>query len=277
VCSDPTPNGGCVTTLTDITETRRAEGELRRAKMIAEEANRAKSRFLTTMSHELRTPLNAVIGFSDTLMRDFGETADGGRVVEYAGAINDAGRQLLTLINSILDVARIEAGRVDIAAEAIDLPRLLRNCVRTVDNAAQAAEITVAMRTPPDPPVLYGDERRLRQVFLQLLSNAIKFTEAGGSVKIAAEYRPDVLIVSIEDTGIGIDEANMPSVFQPFSQVDGSFSRRFQGSGLGLYVARALVRAHGGELHLRSVRGVGTTAEVHLPSSRLHPTHNGGN
>ncbi len=276
VCSDPTPNGGCVTTLTDITETQHAEAELRRAKMIAEEANQAKSRFLTTMSHELRTPLNAVIGFSDTLMRDFRETAHGGRIAEYGGAINDAGRQLLTLVNSILDVARIEAGRVDIAAEAIDLPRLLRGCVRSVDNVAQAAEITVGMQMPPDFPVLYGDERRLRQVFLQLLSNAIKFTEAGGSVRIAVERRREALIVSIEDTGVGIDAADLALVFQPFSQVDGSFSRRFQGSGLGLYIARALVRAHGGELLLRSARGVGTTAEVHLPSNCLHPTHNGG-
>jgi len=270
VRSTPTPNGP-VTTLIDITAQRDAEADLRRAKRAAEEANRAKSRFLAAMSHELRTPLNAIIGFSDSLLRDSGGDA---RVAEYAEAINGSGRQLLALINDILDVARIDAGRVDITAEALDVPRLLRSCVRNIDAAAQAAEVAIELDAPGDLPPLQGDERRLRQVFGQLLANAVKFTGAGGRVMItAAVSSGDAVLITVADTGIGIAESDLAAVFEPFSQVDGGFSRRFPGSGLGLYVARALVRAHDGQLTLQSRRGVGTTARVLLPGARPHPTH----
>ena len=149
--SDPTPDGGWVSSFTDVTEARAAQDELRRAKEAAEAANQAKSRFLATMSHELRTPLNAVIGFSDALLREAANPTRA-RVAEFATQINEAGRQLLGLINSILDVARIEAGRFDLASDRVDVGRLMRQCVRQADAAAQAAEITLVADVPDDLP-----------------------------------------------------------------------------------------------------------------------------
>jgi signal transduction histidine kinase len=266
--SDPTPGGGWVSTFTDVTEARAAEDELRRAKEAAEAANQAKSRFLATMSHELRTPLNAVIGFSDTLLRDAGNPSRA-RVAEYAQQINEAGRHLLGLINIILDVARIESGRFDLATDTVDIGRLVRHCVRLTDAAAQAAEIAITIEMPDRLPPIRADERRLQQVISHLLSNAVKFTDAGGTVSVGASLQDGRLLVFVRDTGIGIPEEDLDRVFEPFTQLDSSLARRFQGAGLGLYVSRALVAGHGGELVLRSVPGKGTAAEMHLPADRL--------
>ena len=267
--SDPTPTGGWVSTVTDVTEARAAQDELRRAKDAAEAANQAKSRFLATMSHELRTPLNAVIGFSDALLQEAGNPSRD-RIIEYAGQINGAGRQLLGLINIILDVARIESGRFDFASDAVDVARLIRTCIRQSDAAAQAAEIAVIADVADDVPQIRGDERRLQQALNHLLSNAVKFTESGGTVTVGASLLPDGrLLLFVRDTGIGIPEQDLERVFEPFTQLDGSLSRRFQGAGLGLYVSRALVSGHGGELTLRSLPGTGTLAEIRLPAQRV--------
>jgi signal transduction histidine kinase len=269
VRSDPTPGGGWVTTFTDVTEARNAQDELRRAKEAAEAANQAKSRFLATMSHELRTPLNAVIGFSDALLRE-ADNPSGARVGEFAQQINDAGRHLLGLINSILDVARIESGRFDLAADTVDVARLVRACVRQADAAVQAAEVALTVSLPDDLPPLRADERRLQQVLSHLLSNAVKFTEAGGSVSIGASLELDGgLLLFVRDSGIGIPTEDLDRVFEPFTQLDSSLARRFQGAGLGLYVSRALIAGHGGELVLRSAPGQGTAAEIRLPAVRL--------
>ncbi|MEJ0018138.1 MAG: PAS-domain containing protein [Acetobacteraceae bacterium] len=267
--SDPTPNGGWVSTFTDVTEARAAEHELRRAKEAAEAANEAKSRFLATMSHELRTPLNAVIGFSDALLHEAANPTSS-RVAEFAMQINDAGRQLLGLINIILDVARIESGRFDFASDTVDVPRLLRHCMRHADAAAQAAEIALRVEVPADLPALRADERRLQQALNHLVSNAVKFTEAGGTVTLTAAMEGDGrLLLSVRDSGIGIPAADLERVFEPFTQLDSSLARRFQGAGLGLYVSRALVIGHGGELLLRSAPGSGTVAEIRLPAERM--------
>jgi signal transduction histidine kinase len=267
--SDPTPAGGWVTTYTDVTEQRAAEQDLRRAVEAAEAANQAKSRFLATMSHELRTPLNAVIGFSDTLLREAANPS-AERVSEFAQQINDAGHNLLGLINSILDVARIEAGRFDLASDRVDVARMVRNCIRQADAAAQAAEIALTAKLPDDLPLLRADERRLQQVLSHLLSNAVKFTHAGGTVSVAASIREGGgLVLTVQDTGIGIPDADIDRVFEPFTQLDSSLARRFQGAGLGLYVSRALVVGHGGEIVLESVPGEGTVAEVRLPAERV--------
>ena len=274
--SDPTPAGGFVTTVTDITDARTAERELERAKAEAEAANHAKSRFLATMSHELRTPLNAVIGFSDALARQPAEERE--QVAEFATMINAAGRQLLGLIDTILDVARIEAGRFDLSADRVDVMHLVTSCVRQAAASAAVAEVTLATAMPDFVPQLRGDERRLRQVLGQLISNGIKFTGAGGSVRIAAEI-PDGgdLLLRVTDTGIGIPEAELERVFEPFVQLDTSLARRFEGSGLGLYVARALTIAHDGTLSLTSRLGQGTTALLRFPAGRLiHPRAAGG-
>lgn len=266
VRSDPTSDGGFVLTLTDVTDEVRTEAELRNAKRAAEASNQAKSRFLATMSHELRTPLNAVIGFSDALMREATGISDPAQIGEFAQEINEAGRQLLSLVNNILDVARIDAGRFDLAADRIDLGRLLQIAARQFGQAARAAELTLSVDVEDNIPELRADERRLQQVVAHLLSNAVKFTGAGGSVVLSA--RADGLQwlrIQVADTGIGIAEADLGRVFEPFTQVEASLDRRFQGAGLGLYVSKALVEAQGGQLILTSKVGTGTLAEIRLP------------
>jgi signal transduction histidine kinase len=268
--SDPTPDGGFVSTFTDITEARVAERELRRAKDAAEAANRAKSRFLATMSHELRTPLNSIIGFSDALLRA-ADQPDAARIAEYAEQVNLAGRQLLGLINGILEVSRIEAGQHELAEDRIDPVLLLQAVVRRTEPAAQAAGITLCLDIAPALPPLRADERRLSQVLGNLLGNAVKFTEAGGVVtaSVALDEAGGGLLMRVADTGIGIAEPDLDRVFEPFTQIEAGLARRFEGSGLGLYVSRALVQAHGGELVLQSRPGAGTTAEIRLPPERL--------
>jgi signal transduction histidine kinase len=270
VRSDPTPGGGWISTFTDVTQEHRAEEELRRAKEAAEAANQAKSRFLATMSHELRTPLNAVIGFSDALLRE-ADTPTPARVSEFARQINDSGRHLLSLINIILDVARIESGRFDLASDHVDVARLIRAAVRQSEAAAQAAEINLDVELPADLPLLRADERRIAQVLRQLLSNAVKFTEIGGTVTMGAEVEPDGgLLIFVRDTGIGIPNDELERVFEPFTQLESTLARRFQGAGLGLYVSRALVAGHGGTLTLREREGGGgTSAEIRLPAEHV--------
>jgi signal transduction histidine kinase len=213
--------------------------------------------------------LNAVIGFSDELLREAARPSPE-RVAEFARQINQSGRDLLNLINIILDVARIEAGRYDLAADQVDIERLVRDCLRQANATAQAGEITLATNLPSGLPKLRGDERRLAQVLNQVLSNAIKFTEVGGSVTVGVEIdRMGDLLISVIDSGIGIAETDLERVFEPFTQLDGTLARRFAGAGLGLYMSRALVEGHGGRLRLHSRPGEGTTVELRLPGSRL--------
>lgn len=267
--SNPAPGGGWVTTLTDITRMRETEIELRRAKDLAEAANEAKSRFLGTMSHELRTPLNVIIGFSDTMARARGGISQS-QVAEFSGQIHDAGRQLLSLINVILDVARIENGRIEPSGEIVRIDQAVTAAIRSTASEALAGDISVRSVIPSDLPSIRADERRIVQAISQLLSNAVKFTPSGGSVIIAAEVTGEnELSVSVTDTGIGIAEANLDQVFEPFTQLDNSLSRRYPGAGLGLFMARAIVAAHGGTLRLASRVGEGTTARVILPSDRV--------
>jgi signal transduction histidine kinase len=267
--SQRTPDGGFVSTFTDITDARSAEIELRRSKRAAESANQAKSRFLATMSHELRTPLNAVIGFSETLLHEASRPSPH-RVAEFARQINDAGRNLLNLINIILDVARIDAGRFDMASDPVDIERLMLDCLRHVNAAAQAAEVALATDLHPGLPLVRADERRLAQVLNHLLSNAVKFTGAGGVVTAATEIdSAGDLLISVTDTGIGIAEEDIERAFEPFTQLDGTLARRFEGAGIGLYMSRALAEGHGGRLRLHSRPGEGTTAELRLPANRL--------
>jgi signal transduction histidine kinase len=267
--SNPAPGGGWISTFTDITKMRETESELRRAKELAETANQAKSRFLATMSHELRTPLNAIIGFSDALARENGDVP-AELVAEYSSQINDSGKQLLSLINIILDVAQIESGRFEPNAEVVDVAKAVRTAVRQADGAAQTNGVTIEAQLAGDLPWLRGDERRITQALSQVLSNAVKFTEAGGSVTVAAGLTPEAdLVVSVTDTGIGIPPEQQERVFELFTQLDGSLSRRYPGAGLGLFTARAVVMAHGGQLHLDSRDGEGTTVRIVLPASRL--------
>jgi signal transduction histidine kinase len=220
------------------------------------------------MSHELRTPLNAVIGFSDAMLRE-ADNPSPVRIAEFARQINESGRNLLSLINVILDVARIESGRFELALDRVDIGRLIRNVVRQSEAAAQAAELTLTAHLAPGLPALRADERRLAEVLGHLVSNAIKFT-AAGTITIAAKKQADGgLLITVKDTGIGIPAEDLERVFEPFTQLEETLSRRFDGVGLGLYLARALVVAHGGTLTLDSKLGEGTSVEIRFPAAQV--------
>ena len=231
----------------------------------------AQSRFLATMSHELRTPLNVVIGFSEAMMRDAGGALTREQSVEYAASINEAGRQLLTLVDVILDVARVEAGQFDLPADLMDVSHLIAATVALSADSAGAADLSLRADATTGLPFLRGDERRLRQALAHMVGNAIKFTPAGGSVRVSARLddRNGDLLIMVSDTGIGIADGDLQRAFEPFVQLDASLARRFPGSGLGLYVSRITARAHGGELMLSSQPDVGTTAVLRLPAHRL--------
>jgi signal transduction histidine kinase len=262
ISSDPTPDGGFVRTYTDITEERRIRAEMEQARRVAEEANSAKTRFLATMSHELRTPLNAVIGFSETLLTDDRLPEE---ALEFSSAILEAGRHLLSLIDDILQVAQIGSGELPVQTRPLFLPSVLESAVRLVRGVAEVAQVSLTLDYDPELPRCMGEERRLRQVLLNLLSNAVKFTPVGGGVHVTAATLPDgSLEVTVRDTGIGIDPEQLPRAFEPFVQLETAHDRRYGGSGLGLYLARAFARAMGGELTLDSARGQGTIARLRL-------------
>lgn len=272
--SDPIAGGGVVSTFTDVTLAHETERELRRAKMLAEAANQAKSRFLATMSHELRTPLNTVIGFSDAIMREAGAATPAVAldVAEFAGSIHAAGQQLLRQVNAILDVARLESGRFELQSEPVDLAALFDTCLRQNRMSAEAAEIRLDGASSAPVPAFLGDPQRMAQVLGHLVGNALKFTEPGGRVTLSAEVEHSgSLSIRVTDTGIGIPQADLQRVFEPFVQLDASLARRFQGAGLGLYISRALVEAQGGTLVLTSHLGAGTVAEITIPRTRKLP------
>ena len=229
------------------------------------------SRLLATMTHELRTPLNLVIGFSEAMMRESGSAMTREQVAEYAGSINEAGRQVLALIDVILDVAKVEAGQIDLPADLMDIPQLVASVVTRSIDGARGADLELLGTAPEGLPLLRGDERRIRNAMGHLVANAIKFTPGGGSIRVAArvEDRSGDLLLMVSDTGIGIVESDLQRAFEPFVQLDASLARRFPGTGLGLYVSQITAHAHGGDLILSSEPGVGTTAVLRLPAYRL--------
>ena len=263
------PDGGILVTYTDVTERTRVEADLLRARDEAELASRSKTEFLANMSHELRTPLNAVIGFSDVLSGElFGQLGDR-RYREYACDIRESGLHLLKLINDVLDVAKIEHGNIEIADEVVDVGTVVDSCVRLVRERAAAAGVTLAVDLEPDLPTLHADGRRLKQILINLLSNAIKFTPAGGCVTVEAAAEERGFRLSVADTGIGIAAEDLETALRPFGQVDTRLSRKYQGTGLGLPLAKAMAELHGGGIELASAPGRGTTATVWLPPERV--------
>ncbi|HEX9488865.1 MAG TPA: PAS-domain containing protein [Stellaceae bacterium] len=263
------PDGGVLFTYADITDRKRVEVDLRRAKDEAELASRSKTEFLANMSHELRTPLNAIIGFSDILIGQiFGPLSDA-RYADYARDIRDSGLHLLTLINDVLDIAKVEFGKVELLEETVDIVAVVESCLRLVRERAQTAGIQLAQALPPRLPNLLGDGRRLKQILLNLLSNSVKFTPAGGSVTVSASHDADGFRLAVEDTGIGIAADDLETALRPFGQIDSRLARKYQGTGLGLPLARSMAELHGGRLELRSAPGQGTTATLWLPPSRV--------
>jgi len=253
-----------------IAQRRRAEAELRRARDEAELANRSKTEFLANMSHELRTPLNAIIGFSE-VMRDelLGPLGDR-RYRQYAQDIHSSGAHLLEIINDILDLSKIEAGKHELLEETVELPAVVKSCLMLLGERARGADVRLEQHVPDDLPALRADPRKIKQILLNLLANAVKFTPTGGTVTVEARRKSDGgIAISVSDTGIGIDPDDFDRVLAPFGQVDSGLGRKYEGTGLGLPLARAFTELHGGRLELDSAPGEGTRVSVHLPKERV--------
>jgi len=259
----------------DITEQRRFEGDLITAKNDAELANRSKSEFLANMSHELRTPLNAILGFAEVI-RDQRLATDAETTRRYATDIYDSGYLLLQLINDILDMAKLESGRVDLEDREIDLPAIIAISRRLVEQKAAEGSVELKTEIAPGLPLLMGGERALKQIVLNLLSNAVKFTPPNGTARISARLNQHGGVeIAVSDSGIGIAAASLERLFQPFYQVDAKISRRYGGTGLGLAITKKLVEAHEGQIAVSSVPNQGTTVTVTFPPSRtLHTLRN---
>ncbi len=266
----PMPGGGSLATYDDVTGSYSAERQLRMAKEEAELASRAKSDFLANVSHELRTPLNAIIGFSEIIKDQLFGPMGNQRYREYAIDIHDSGTHLLSLINDILDLSKIEAGKFELHEEAIDLERATKSCFRIMRDRAEEAGVVLEHRFPAQVPNLKADPRAVKQILLNLLSNAVKFTDPGGRVLVYSSINQEAgLVLHVEDTGIGIAEADIAKAMAPFGQVDSSLSRKYEGTGLGLPLTRHLVDLHEGDLTLRSNMGQGTHVSISFPRHRV--------
>ena len=247
------------------TSVRRAfEDQLARARDLAERANTSKSQFLANMSHELRTPLNAIIGFSDVMRQEMFGAVTVPKYKEYAGLIHDSGRHLLDLIGDVLDVSKIEAGKYDLVPEPVDSVELISKCLETVKVTAERKKVKLTANLAAAPG-LVADKRALKQVLLNLLSNAIKFTPAGGTVEVATASKAGWFWLGVADDGVGISEADLKRLGNPFEQASGAYVREHEGTGLGLSLVRSFVELHGGRLEIESALGQGTTVRAFLP------------
>ncbi len=241
--------------------------ELSKARDEAEAASKAKSAFLANMSHELRTPLNAILGFSELISQESLGPVGSSRYKEYANDIHNSGAHLLSLINELLDVAKIEAGKMEIVTRSIDAYRTFDSALKLVGTKARERQQTLEVTIAPNTPPLFADERAIKQILINLVSNAIKFTQEGGRISVRAGMADDGgFQIVCEDNGPGIPREKLQHIFTPFSQIDNRFERQAGGTGLGLTLVRGLVELHGGHVWLDSEYGMGCRATVVLPS-----------
>jgi two-component system cell cycle sensor histidine kinase PleC len=257
---------------TMTTELQRARDEAQYKRREAEEANHSKTAFLANMSHELRTPLNAILGFSDMIANEALGQEIPARYRDYARDINESGAHLLSLINDLLDVAKIEAGHMEIDPRPFDLAEMLATVRRLIEPKLAAKNQTLAIIRDPELRDICADERAFRQILLNLLSNANKFTPEGGRIALACtRLAKDGLLVSVEDNGIGIPSSKLNTIFEPFAQADNRYDREAGGTGLGLALVRGLAELHGGRTWMESAEGMGTTVFVYFPLAKNPP------
>jgi signal transduction histidine kinase/HAMP domain-containing protein len=260
-----TSDGGSIMLLSDFTLVKEREESLRRATRAAEAANAAKTRFLANMNHELRTPLNAIIGFSEIIHGQLFGAIGNDRYLDYSGDILRSGRHLLDVINSVLDLAKSESGKMMLDIRPTDIGEVLKDCVTMVREQIAGAGLAFDASGLDQPLPLEGDPAKLRQIFLNLLSNAMKFTPSGGKIWLDAKMTADGVTVTVGDNGIGMSAEDMDVAMQPFGQVDNRLERKYEGTGLGLPLTRAFVELHGGVMRFESARDQGTRVLVNFP------------
>ncbi len=250
-------------------EKERLVGELAEANRLAQEALRVKSDFLANMSHELRTPLNAVIGFSEIICREVMGPIGNRKYLEYAVDLHNSGKYLLQLVNDILDLTKIGAGRFALDDDLVNVADLLESCLRMMRHRAEVQGLALHASVSPEIRAMRGDERRLRQIVLNLLSNSIRFTPAGGTIAVKSWIERERLVIEVKDSGVGISEEDLPIVFEPFGQVNNAYNRKGDGTGLGLPLTKKLVEMHQGSLEILSARGQGTAVRLTFPPHRV--------
>jgi cell cycle sensor histidine kinase DivJ len=264
-CRPVAAPAGLVAVTRDISDRKAQEAELLRTRDEAESASRAKTQFLANMSHELRTPLNAVIGFSEILNRELFGSLGEARYRDYARLIHESGEHLLNVVNDILDMSKIEAGKFNIVKEPFDVASLVKSCCDIMRHTAEQRSLSLIAEVTPGIPELPADKRACKQMLLNVISNAIKFTNAGGWVRVSANVVDGYMELAVADNGIGIAEKDLPKLGNPFVQANTSYDRSYEGAGLGLSVVKGLAKLHGGSLKLASTLGEGTTATIQLP------------
>lgn len=254
----------------EIARRRELESQLREEKRRAETANRAKSDFLATMSHELRTPLNSIIGFSDLIRIQLKMIEGGERLDEYAAYINDGGNHLLGIVNDILDLSKIDAGRTVLNESHVEVRDLLDRSVRMTDAASGEHNVEIHLAQELTDVDLFCDEVLMRRALVNMVGNAVKFSEVGTRIDVTAEMtETGKLCLIVQDQGIGIDPKDIAKVMEPFGQANSELSRSHVGTGLGVPLTKSLIELHGGDFLLSSVKGVGTEIRMTLPSERL--------
>jgi two-component system cell cycle sensor histidine kinase PleC len=265
------PAGAATTVVTiaiDITQRKGAELALVTAKDVAEIANRSKTEFLANMSHELRTPLNAIIGFSQVMASEMLGPLGTKKYIGYARDISNSAEHLLGIINDILDVSKLEAGKLDLADETVDVAKAVRDLMHLVEERARSTEVMIDTDMQPELPQLRADGRKLKQILLNLITNAVKFSKPGGVVTVRGSCAEGRIVLAVADHGIGMDEGEIQTAITRFGQVASTWARKHAGTGLGLPLAMGLIELHGGSLAIESRKGIGTTVTVTFPPDR---------